>query len=96
VVASLAETTFHNDYALGFPRGGRWDEVLNSDYYDHFPNPCTAGNGGFVIAAGGPMHGMPHSARITLPANGLLVFATDRGDATGSAPNGKRSSSSKR
>lgn len=81
VVAGFAETTFHGDYALGLPRGGRWNEILNSDYYDHFPNPCTAGNGGFVIANGGPMHNMPHSARITLPANGLLVFATDQGDA---------------
>jgi hypothetical protein len=33
------------------------------------------------------MRGMPRSARITVPANGLLVFATDHGDVTGSAPN---------
>jgi 1,4-alpha-glucan branching enzyme len=80
VVASFAETTFHAGYALGFPRGGRWLEVLNSDHYDHFPNPGVAGNGGAVVADGPPMHGMPHSACITLPGNGLLVFATDAGD----------------
>ena len=80
VVASFAETTFHGDYALGFPRGGRWLEVMNSDFYDHFPNPGVAGNGGAVIADGPPMHGMPHSPRITLPGNGLMVFATDHGE----------------
>ena len=80
MVASFAESTFHGDYALGFPRGGHWHEVFNSDYYDHFPNPLRPGNGGSVIADGHPMHGMPHSARITMPANGLLVFATDHGD----------------
>jgi 1,4-alpha-glucan branching enzyme len=79
VVASFAETTFRGDYALGFPRGGRWFEVLNSDFYDRFPNRDVAGNGGVVIADGPPMHGMPHSSRITLPADGLLVFATDHG-----------------
>jgi 1,4-alpha-glucan branching enzyme len=80
VVASLAEEPFRGDYALGFPRGGTWQEVFNSDHYDLFPNPGTVGNLGSVVADGGPLHGMPHSARITVPANGLLVLATDRGD----------------
>ena len=76
----------YGDYRLGFPRAGRWREVFNSDLYDHFPNPLVAGNGGAVIADGGPLHGMPQSARLTIPANGLLVFATDLGDAIGSTP----------
>jgi 1,4-alpha-glucan branching enzyme len=80
VVASFAESTFHGDFALGFPRAGHWHEVFNSDYYDEWPNPWTQGNGGSVIADGGPLHGLPSSARITLPANSLLVFATDLGD----------------
>jgi 1,4-alpha-glucan branching enzyme len=80
VVASLAESTFHGNFALGFPRGGRWHEVFNSDHYDHYPNPCTHGNTGAIVADGGPMHDMPHSAQITVPANSLLVFATDHGD----------------
>jgi len=34
----------------------------------------TAGNGGVVAAYGNPMHDLPASAAITIPANGLLVF----------------------
>jgi 1,4-alpha-glucan branching enzyme len=83
VVASFAESTFYGDYELGFPRGGYWHEVLNSDYYDTFPNPIVQGNGGGVIADGPPRHGMPASARITIPANSLIVFATDTGDPAG-------------
>jgi 1,4-alpha-glucan branching enzyme len=80
VVASLAESSFHDDFALGFPRGGRWYEVFNSDHYDNYPNPWTDGNAGAIVADGGPLHDMPHSARITVPANSLLLFATDKGD----------------
>jgi 1,4-alpha-glucan branching enzyme len=80
VVASVAESTFTGDYELGFPRTGYWREVLNSDYYDTFPNPTVQGNAGGIIADGPPRHGMPTSARITVPANSLIVFATDDGD----------------
>lgn len=80
VVVSLRESTFHGDYALGFPHAGRWHEVFNSDHYDHWPNPWVQGNGGAVEADGPPLHGMPASARITVPANSILVFATDLGD----------------
>jgi 1,4-alpha-glucan branching enzyme len=79
VVASLNESTFHS-YDLGFPGPGRWLEVFNSDVYDHWVNPLVAGNGGGVDASGGPMHGLPNSAGIVIPANGLLVFARDRGN----------------
>lgn len=77
VVASFAETTFPGDYELGFPRAGHWREVFNSDYYDAFPNPNVQGNRGGVVADGPPLHGMPNSAIITVPANSLIVFATD-------------------
>jgi 1,4-alpha-glucan branching enzyme len=80
VVASFAESTFSGDYELGFPRPGFWREELNSDYFDNFPNPAVQGNGGGITAAGPPRHDLPASARITIPANGLLVFATDPGD----------------
>src|SRR6202008_380500 len=73
VVASLAETTFHGDFHLGLPKPGPWQERLNSDLYDHFPNPWVNGNNGQVVADLGPLHGMPHSARITVPANSILV-----------------------
>jgi 1,4-alpha-glucan branching enzyme len=79
VVASLSESTYHG-YQLGFPGGGHWREVFNSDVYDNWVNPITAGNGGGVTADGPPMHELSTSAAIVLPANGLLVFARDAGD----------------
>ncbi|MBA7470081.1 1,4-alpha-glucan branching enzyme GlgB [subsurface metagenome] len=73
VVASLSEVTYYG-YRLGFPRAGRWIEVFNSDVYDGWVNPATAGNGGSVEANGGGMHGLPASAGIVVPANGVLIF----------------------
>jgi 1,4-alpha-glucan branching enzyme len=78
-VASLNESTFYN-YNLGFPWTEHWYEVFNSDVYDNWVNPQTAGNGGSITATGLPLHGLPSSAPITIPANGLLVFARDQGD----------------
>jgi 1,4-alpha-glucan branching enzyme len=74
VVATLAEDTL-NDYAVGFPCGGQWNEVFNSDVYDNWVNPMVAGNAGGVLASGPPLHGFPTSASITIPANGFVVFA---------------------
>jgi 1,4-alpha-glucan branching enzyme len=81
VVACLREESFHDrSYAIGFPQPGHWYEVFNSDFYDHLPNPSVTGNAGGIYAGGGPMHGLPYSAAVTIPANGLLVFARDLGD----------------
>lgn len=77
VVTSLAESTA-NGYGLGFPLPGRWTEVFNSDFYDHFPNPWVQGNNGTAVAQSPAMHGLPYSANITIPANSVLVFARDR------------------
>jgi 1,4-alpha-glucan branching enzyme len=79
VVASLRDRTWW-DYELGLPGPGRWLESFNSDVYDGWVNPWTAGNGGGVDARGGPLHGMPASARVVIPANGVLVFTRDAGD----------------
>lgn len=79
VVASLNEHTFDN-YNIGFPGGGHWNEVFNSDVYDHWFNPNAQGNLGGVSADGSARDGMPVSAALTLPANSLLVFARDWGD----------------
>jgi 1,4-alpha-glucan branching enzyme len=73
VVASLSEVT-HYGYKLGFPRAGRWDERFNSDVYDNWVNPITAGNRGSITASDGSMHGLPAQADVVIPANGLLVF----------------------
>jgi alpha amylase-like protein len=81
VVVSLREQTFQNrGYNLGFPLPGAWYEVFNSDAYDLFPNPWTQGNGGGISADGPPMDGLRCSAGITIPANGVLILARDRGD----------------
>jgi 1,4-alpha-glucan branching enzyme len=80
VVASLNESTFWS-YELGFPGPGHWLEVFNSDVYDNWMNPSVAGNGGGIWADGGPLHGLPASASVVIPANSILVFARDQGDA---------------
>jgi 1,4-alpha-glucan branching enzyme len=65
---------------LGFPGGGHWQEVFNSDVYDNFFNPNVQGNPGGVAADGPGWDGLPASAGLTLPANSILVFARDAGD----------------
>jgi 1,4-alpha-glucan branching enzyme len=87
VVASFNESTYWN-YGLPLPTGGIWHEVFNSDAYDSLPgdgryNPNAAGNLFGLSADGPPLHGSPVSASVVIPANGLLVFARDRGDQTG-------------
>ena len=78
VVASLNESTYRG-CALSFPGPGFWAEVFNSDVYDNWVNPIVAGKGSGVNASGSPMHGLPCSASIVIPANGILVFASDSG-----------------
>jgi 1,4-alpha-glucan branching enzyme len=79
-VTTLCETTW-GSYQLGFPGAGRWIEIFNSDAYDScnangvLVNPQIAGNDGGVDASGTPMHGLPASACIVIPANGVVVFA---------------------
>lgn len=81
VIASLNESTFYQySYRIGFPGGGSWQEVFNSDIYDNFFNPNAQGNPGGITADGPAWDGLPTSAGITLPANSLLVFARDSGD----------------
>jgi 1,4-alpha-glucan branching enzyme len=63
------------DYRIGFPGGGAWREIFNSDFYESLPNPSVTGNGGSVFAANQPEHGFAFSAPLTLPANSLLVFS---------------------
>jgi 1,4-alpha-glucan branching enzyme len=73
VVATLSESTWWG-YRVGFPSAGRWAEVFNSDAYDNWVNPMVAGNAGGVTAEAVPMHGLPASASVVIPANGVVVF----------------------
>jgi 1,4-alpha-glucan branching enzyme len=74
VVVHLA-TEPRAGYRIGFPGGGAWRERFNSDAYEQWLNPHAVGNAGWVEADPVPMHGLGWSAALTLPANGLLVFA---------------------
>lgn len=74
VVAHLS--TFNRfGYRIGFPGGGEWREIFNSDVYENWVNPNVAGNGGRVFAEPLALHDFSNSAALVLPANGLLVFA---------------------
>ncbi|HWL79628.1 MAG TPA: alpha amylase C-terminal domain-containing protein [Roseomonas sp.] len=79
VVASFREETLYG-YQLGMPRPGRWLEAFNADVYQNWVNPALAGNGGQVWADGAPLHGLPQSASLVIPANGLIVLTMDGGD----------------
>ena len=80
VVATLSETTCVC-YQIGFPSAGRWTEIFNSDAYDScnangvLVNPQVAGNDGGIDASGPPLHGLPASASVVIPANSVVVFA---------------------
>lgn len=74
IVVSLSNETRYG-YVIGFPGGGFWREVFNSDVYERWVNPDAKGNG-FGVEANGPgMHQQAQSASLTLPANSILVFA---------------------
>ena len=62
-------------YQIGFPSGGEWREVFNSDVYENWVNPGVTGNGAGVFANATPMHGFGFFAALALPANSVLVFA---------------------
>ena len=79
IIASLNETTFYDrSYQLGFPLPGPWEEVFNSDIYESWVNPAAQGNYGGLTADGPGRDGFAQSAGVTLPANGLLIFAKER------------------
>jgi 1,4-alpha-glucan branching enzyme len=79
VVASLNESTLYG-YHIPMPWPGTWLEVFNSDAYENWVNPGVSGNGGSIEAAGAALNDMPYSARVTVPANSVVVFARDAGD----------------
>ncbi|MGH9424613.1 MAG: alpha-amylase family glycosyl hydrolase, partial [Thermoanaerobaculia bacterium] len=74
VVLHLATFTRFG-YRIGFPDGGEWREVFNSDVYENWVNARVVGNGGRVVADPQPLHGFNYSAEVVLPANSVLVFA---------------------
>jgi len=88
-ILSLANNDF-NEYEIGFPHGGDWYEILNSD--SELYGGRNHGNGGRITAQGPPLHGFPSSAKILIPRMGVLLFSPTpnpeppgflRGDANG-------------
>jgi 1,4-alpha-glucan branching enzyme len=74
VVLHLATFTRFG-YRIGFPVGGEWREVFNSDVYENWVNAGVMGNGGRTVADPHPLHGFNYSGSVVLPANSVLVFA---------------------
>jgi 1,4-alpha-glucan branching enzyme len=60
------------NYRLGVPRGGHWNELLNSDATLY--GGTGQGNIGGLDALPLPLHGRPYSLTLTLPPLGMLVF----------------------
>ena len=60
----------HENYRLGLPYPGRWDEVVNTDADVYFGS--GVGNFGGVDAEGHEWHGQPASAVLRVPPLGTL------------------------
>lgn len=71
VVANLSDNEY-GSYTLGMPRGGQWDELINSHdaRYDRVGPSNAAG-----LTANGPARdGYGQSANVAIPARGLVVL----------------------
>jgi 1,4-alpha-glucan branching enzyme len=72
VVACNFTPTVRRNYRIGVPRGGRWEEVLNSDA------PLYGGSGqgnlGGLDAAPVGWHGRPQSLNLTLPPLAMIAL----------------------
>ena len=65
------------NYQIGVPRGGRWNEVLNSDAPLY--GGTGQGNMGVVDASPIPLHGRRWSVNLTLPPLGAVFLTPDEG-----------------
>ncbi len=62
------------NYRVGVPRGGYWQEILNSD--SSWYGGGNWGNGGGVNAEPVPLHARSHSLTVTVPALAAVFFKT--------------------
>ncbi len=65
------------NYLVGAPRGGFWQEILNSDAAIY--GGSGVGNLGGVEAASVAAHGRPHSLTLQLPPLGVVMLKNARG-----------------
>ena len=66
-----------HDYRVGVPAQGEWKEILNSDAPVY--GGCGQGNLGGISTEPWPCHGRRHSALVTLPPLGMVVFRSQGG-----------------
>jgi 1,4-alpha-glucan branching enzyme len=59
-------------YRLGVPRGGGWQEILNTDSATY--GGSNLGNAGYCQAENAPLHNLPASLRLDLPPLGTLIL----------------------
>jgi 1,4-alpha-glucan branching enzyme len=85
VVASLANSD-RNNYRIGFPQAGFWNEVFNSQASVYGGN--GSGNGGGVTAALGAWDGYSYSAEITVPQMSITVFRLETCTSSGQCDDG--------
>jgi len=62
----------HGNFRLGFPRDGRWQEVLNTDAEEF--GGSGVGNLGSVVVGDAGVQGQPFSAEITVPPLAAVFF----------------------
>jgi 1,4-alpha-glucan branching enzyme len=62
----------HVDYRIGLPRGGRWRELINTDFEGY--GGSGVGNLGGVDAVAESWHGQPWSATLTAPPLATVWF----------------------
>ncbi|MDY5129454.1 1,4-alpha-glucan branching protein GlgB [Actinotignum urinale] len=62
----------HNDYRIGLPEGGVWEEILNSDAVEY--GGSGVGNLGKVVADEQEWNGRPYSAPVQLPPLGVVYL----------------------
>jgi 1,4-alpha-glucan branching enzyme len=73
----------HSDYRIGLPLGGRWREVVNTDFGGY--GGADVGNLGGVDAVEQSWHGQPYSATVTAPALATVWFVHEGPDGAGTA-----------
>jgi 1,4-alpha-glucan branching enzyme len=74
VVLNFTPTPRYN-YQVGAPRGGFWQEILNSDAEEY--GGSGHGNFGGIEAVPIEIHGRPYSLKLTLPPLGAVFFKSE-------------------
>ncbi|SDJ29539.1 1,4-alpha-glucan branching enzyme [Frankineae bacterium MT45] len=68
----------HENYRLGLPTTGTWEEIINTDAEQYFGS--GVGNFGSVRASSDPWHGQPASATLRVPPLGAVWLRQNAAD----------------